>query len=146
MADATTDAHALVEDSIRKLGLDPGKARVPGATGRWVLQRGSARIGIAVHPAEGSREGSLRVAAPVVKVPDEAKRLALFTHLLELNAAELVGAAFGVAGGDVVVVAERALRDLDASEVDAAIRGVGRIADTWDDTLASRFGAPRVSG
>lgn len=140
-------ATALVEDAIRKLGIDPAEARAPGASGSYALRRGSARVAVAVHRAtEGAsaREGTLRVAAPVVKLPGDAQLGALFQHLLELNARELIGASFGVLDGEVVVVSERSLRDLDASEVDTAIRAIGRIADTWDDELATRFGAPRV--
>ncbi|MDQ3031971.1 MAG: YbjN domain-containing protein [Myxococcota bacterium] len=142
-------AIELVEEAIRKLGIDPAEARAPGG-GAYALRRGSARIAVAIHgavsAAEGvsEREGTLRVAAPVVKLPQEATRGALFEHLLELNARELIGASFGVLAGEVVVVSERSLRDLDASEVDAAIRAIGRLADKWDDELATRFGAPRL--
>lgn len=136
-------AIALVEDAIRKLGIDPAQVRAPGA--HYALRRGSARITVAVHGTEGAREGSLRIAAKVIKLPAEGERPALFQHLLELNARELAGAAFGVLEGDVVVVAERALRDLDASEVESMLLGVGRIADTYDDALAKRFGAARSS-
>lgn len=142
-------ANALVEDAIRRLGVDPQQARVTGAAAggsiSYVLRRGSARIAVAVHPSQGERAGTLRVAAPVVRLPAAEHRAALFQHLLELNARELVGAAFGLLGDEVIVVSERPLRDLDASEVDAAIRGVGRLADTWDDTLAGRFEAKRSS-
>lgn len=140
-------AVTLVEEAIGRLGIDPVKARaqVDERTVQWAVRRGSARISIAVHRGEGSQAGTLRVAAPVIAVPDAPHRLALFQHVLELNARELVGAAFGLVGDEVVVVAERSLADLSASEVDAAIRGVGRIADTYDDSLATRFGAKRAS-
>lgn len=140
-------AVALVEDAIKRLGIDPATARGPAdaRSAQYQLRRGSARIVIAIHAAEGAREASLRVAAPVIELPDEARRLALYHHVLELNAKELVGAAFGIAGSSLLVVAERSIRDLDGSEVDSILRSVGRIADTYDDALASRFGAKRSS-
>jgi hypothetical protein len=139
-------AIALVEEAIRGLGLDPEKARAASGGRSYALRRGSAQIAVTVHPGDGTREGTLRVAAPVVRLPSvEAQRNALLLYVLELNARELVGAAFGVVGEELVVVSERLLRDLDRSEVDAAIRGVGRLADTWDDVLSSRFGARRSS-
>lgn len=141
----TERAMGLVEEAIRKLGIDPAQARTPGEGVSYALRRGSARIAVAIHAGTAQRMGTLRVGAPVVKLPEEAHRAGLFAHLLELNARELVGAAFGVLDGEVVVVTERPLRDLDASEVDAAIRGVGQLADTWDDTLAGRFGVKRSS-
>ncbi|GAB4197792.1 MAG: hypothetical protein OHK0013_06250 [Sandaracinaceae bacterium] len=133
-----------VEAVIRGLGLDPAEATIPGdaSTRAYALKRGSARVVIAVHRAPGG--GTFRVLAPCVRVP-AAPPAELFRHLLELNARELVGVAFGVFGDDVVVVAERSVRDLDTSEVEAAIRNVGRIADRYDDALASRFGLQRSS-
>lgn len=141
-------AIEMVEQSLRALGLDAvaAKTRAEGGGASYALRRGSARVVVAVHPGTEQRPGSLRVAAPVVKLPSDDQRAALFQHVLELNARELVGAAFGLIGEDVVIVSERPLHDLDASEVDATIRGVGRLADTWDDALATRFGAQRSSG
>lgn len=140
-------AVTLVEEAIDRLGIDHVKARgsVDERSTQWALRRGSARIAIAVHRGEGSQAGTLRVAAPVVALPEASHRLALYQHLLELNARELVGAAFGLVADEVVVVTERSIADLNASEVDAAIRGVGRIADTYDDALGSRFGVKRAS-
>jgi hypothetical protein len=137
-------AVSHVETVIRSLGLDPAEAMIPGdaTTRAFALKRGSARVVIAVHFAESG--GTFRVLAPCVRVTSAAPA-ELFRHLLELNARELVGVAFGVFGDDVVVVAERHVRDLDSSEVEAAIRNVGRVADRYDDALATRFGVQRSS-
>lgn len=98
---------------------------------------------VAVH---GGAHGVLRVVAPVVKLPsDAAQANALFRRALELNGREIHGSAFGIFGDDLVAIAERALTDLDGSEVDAAIRGVGAVADKWDDTLAKEFATKRSS-
>lgn len=140
-------AMALVEDSIRGLGIDPAttRAREAGQIA-YALRRGSARILIAIHAPAGDRtEGRLRVVAPVVRLPPPQTELALYRRLLEANAAELVGAAFAISAGEVVVVAERTVRDLDPSEVDGMIRNVGRVADRYDDELAAAFGAQRSS-
>ncbi len=112
----------------------------------FALRRGSARILVAVHaPNPELPEGRLRVVAPVVHLPPPEREPALCRRLLEANATELVGAAFAISGAEVVVVTERAVRDLDASEVDAMIRNVGRVANRWDDALATEFGARRSS-
>jgi hypothetical protein len=138
-------AVALVEASIQKIGIDPATARIPGDahTAAFALRRGSARVVVAVH---GGAHGVLRVVAPVVKVPaDAASANGLFRRVLELNGREIHGSAFGIFGDDVVAITERSLVDLDASEVEAAIRGVGAIADKWDDTLAKEFATKRSS-
>jgi hypothetical protein len=140
-------AVALVEKTIRGLGLDPAASRTKreGAVS-YALRRGSARILVGVHaPAGDIQEGRLRVIAPVVRVPDPPRDTAIYRRVLEANAIDLVGAAFGISGNEVVVVAERNLTDLNGSEVDQLIRNVGRIADRYDDELAAAFGAVRSS-
>jgi hypothetical protein len=145
MTDSVGKARKLVEETIQKLGVDPATTRIPGdgETTAYALKRGSARVIVAVHGSTAD-DGTLRVVAPVVQVPADAGRhAAFFRRLLELNGSEVRGAAFGLFGGDAVVIVERGVRDLDASEVEAAIRNVGRIADKWDDALATEFGTVR---
>lgn len=142
----TQHAKKLVEETIEKLGIDPETAKIPGdaTTAAYALKRGSARVIVAVH-GTGS-DGTLRVVAPVVRIPaDASKQLAFFRRLLEMNGREVQGAAFGLFGDDAVVIVERPVVDLDASEVETAIRGVGRIADRWDDALATEFSTVRSS-
>lgn len=140
-------AVALVEQVIRGLGIDPGASRTEREGHvAFALRRGSARILVAVHAPHGElTEGRLRVVAPLVRLPPADREAALFRRLLEANATELVGAAFAISGPEVVVVSERSVKDLDASEVDAMIRNVGRTADRYDDELAAQYGAVRSS-
>lgn len=144
MSPDVEEALKLIESVIRGLGLDPTSATIPGdaATKAYALKRGSARVVVAVHQTETG--GTFRVLSPCVRI-ENGTSPDLYRHLLELNARELVGAAFGVFGDEVVVVAERSVKDLDASEVEAAIRNVGRIGDRYDDALAQRFGVKRSS-
>lgn len=142
------EAVALVERSIRALGVDPQQTRLAaeGGVSRYSLKRGSAGIIVSVHPpTAGREEGRLRIVAPVVRAPESDRQAALFRRLLEANAEELEGVAFGLLDDEVVLVAERSVRDLDASEVDRMIRAVGNGADRFDDLLAEEFGAPRSS-
>ena len=146
MSDEVTRAIGMVEATIKTLGVDPATAKIPGdeKTSAYALRRGSARVVVAVAKADGG-SGTLRVLAPVVRAPEAAKEAAVFRRLLELNAREVAGAAFGLFGDEIVAVAERTTRDLDASEVDAIIKNVGRVADRWDDALAKEFGLKRSS-
>lgn len=146
MTDSTARAVRLVEATIQKLGIDPASTKIPGdgQTVAFALKRGSARVIVAVHGA--GEDGAVRVISPVVRIPaDTAKHTAFYRRLLDLNGREIQGAAFGLFGDDAVVIAERSVKDLDASEVEAAIRGVGRVADRWDDALATEFGTVRSS-
>lgn len=134
-------AEALVTEVIGALGVDPAQVRT-GSTPRWVLQRGSATIVVALSDASG---GWLRVVAPVVKLPAADKLAGLSKALLAANATELLGMSFGVLSDDVVLVAAQSLAGLDAASVDATIKGVGAAADHWDDVLAEQFGTQRSS-
>jgi hypothetical protein len=139
--------RGLVETTIRGLGLDPAASRTEREGHvSYALRRGSARILVAVHPAGGDLpEARLRVVAPVVHIPPPPVDAALFRRLLEANAIDLVGVAFGISGKEIIVVSERTLPDLDQSEIDTIIRNVGRVADRYDDELAKTFGAVRSS-
>ena len=141
-------AVTLVEASITALGIDPAQSRIatPDGSNGYALRRGSAAIYVAVHPAaQGAAEGTVRVVAPVVRVTPGDKEAALYKRLLEANASEVIGVAFGLREGEVVLVAERSVKDLDQSEIDSMIRSVGRVADRFDDVLAKEFGAQRSS-
>jgi hypothetical protein len=144
-------AVALVEAAVGALGIDPAKARLPSGPGAtYVLRRGSAQVLVSVLGASGGgggdagAEATLQVVSPVVKLPPAGAREALFEKLLRLNAGEARGASFALLGDEVVLLTTRAARDLDASEVDAALRLIGRLADRFDDALAAEFGAERA--
>lgn len=141
-------AAALIEQTIKSLGIDPEATRVSAGEGRtaYALKRGSASILVVLHPPRtGEPDGTVRFVAPVIRLPAPSDRPALFQRLLELNGGELLGVAFGIVGDEVVVLSERSVRDLDASEVDATLRAVGRVADRYDDALAKEFRATRSS-
>ena len=137
-----------VEAVIGELGIDPSSARVEceGSETRFALRRGSALVLVAIHPPAGrDAEGTLRIMAPVVASGGAEDRLAMYEHLLRLNATGLRGLAFGLLDDEIVLVIERGLLDLDASEIRAALGAIGEAADHYDDELADRFGTERAS-
>ena len=141
-------AKQLVEDTIRKLGLDPTstRAQAAGATqAAWTLKRGSASVLVTVTHHEQENETFLRVASPVVTLPtDKSKLEGLFRRLLEINAAGLANAAFGLSGDRVLAVSERPAQGLGAEEVEQSIRHLAAVADTFDDRLEKEFGATKA--
>ena len=142
------NAKTLVEATIRKLGLDPAATRTASAgigQAAWTLKRGSASVLVAVTRHEGEGKSYLRVASPVVTLSaDAARHQALFRKLLELNAAGLANAAFGLIGDRVVAVSERPVAGLDEGEVEQTVRHLAAVADTFDDRLAKDFGCTRA--
>jgi len=142
------NAKTLVETTIRKLGLDPAATRAPSAgegQAAWTLKRGSASVLVSVtkHPDEGV--AYLRVASPVVNLPPDATHhLGFLRKLLELNAAGLANAAFGLIGERVIVVTERPAAGLDEGEVQQNIKHLAAVADTFDDKFQREFGCSKA--
>jgi hypothetical protein len=147
-------AAEYVEGAIRKLGLDPAAVKVRPHTApgtelhdrqvAWTLKRGSASVLVTVTHRDHEKATYLRTAAPVIVLPaDAGKHLALFRHILELNASGLANAAFGLAGDKVIAVSERPAAGLGPEEVEQCIRHLAAVADTFDDKLAKEFGAIR---
>lgn len=151
---------ALVEQTLAELGHRPAASQVsdPDASHAWRIVTGSATTLVTVvHRAAplGAGEGAapdragplgyrnafphLRVCAVVMTIDDAVDRAALFAHLLDLNA-RLCGAAFALAGDQVLLVSERPTLDLDRSEVHDIIARVTGGADDHDDELVARFG------
>jgi hypothetical protein len=141
-------AKELVEATIRKIGLDPAVTRAPSPSDTqavWTLKRGSASVLVTVTHHEHEDVSYLRVVSPVVTLPaNAANQVALFRRVLELNAAGLANAAFGLLGDRVVVVSERPAADLDAGEVEQIVRHLAAVADTFDDRLEKEFGASKA--
>jgi hypothetical protein len=143
--------RALVEGVVASLGVDPkvALAKEDAQVTSWTLQRGSAPILItlATRPAApaGQLRAYLRVISPVFTLPGADGHEALFRHLLELNAAGLANAAFGLIDQRIVAVSERPTEDLQTAEVDQMIRHLAAVADTYDNRLAAQFGGSAVA-
>ncbi len=138
----------MVEEVIADLGLSPKENELQTESGEpaWGLMKGSAQVFVFLHPGDPEDDfGILQVVSPVVTLPDVSGQLPLLRHLLETNAKEITGAAFGVRGETVVLVAGRRTEDLDHSEVKDMILRLGYYADVYDDALATQFGGRRHS-
>jgi hypothetical protein len=139
------NAKALVEATIRKLGLDPAAVLAPAhqsdTQAAWTLKRGSASVLVMVIHRAQEKSAYLRIAAPVVSLPADANQhMPLFKYVLELNAAGLANAAFGLTGDKIIAVSERPAQGLGAEEVEQCVRHLAAVADTFDDRLAKQFG------
>jgi hypothetical protein len=139
-----TEAKKLVEEALRKFGVDPASVNVKDepAQSVWSLKRGSAAVLVSLF-ARGEKD-ALRIVAPVVYF-DEARKNDLFPRLLELNTEGLQSCAFGLVKDLVICVGERPLAGLDLAEVEHIIEHVAAVADTYDDRLVAEFGGRRAS-
>jgi len=134
-----TSTIALVEAALTELGHPPPHGRMQDASAEhaWTIPKGSSLTRVTL--VNRSEFNCLRVCATVMTLDDKVDRIALYTHLLNLNAS-LCGAAFAVDEDQVLLVSERSTLDLDRSEVLDAIRRVTTYADEHDDVLVARFG------
>jgi hypothetical protein len=90
---------------------------------------GSRAATFLVQSGTGLPPIAVRVAPPIVAVnvqigpapADATHRLRLFTRLLELNAADLMYASYGLEGEQIVLSAGLALENLDINELEAAL-------------------------
>ena len=140
-------AQKLIEDVLSALGVSTEKNRLETKDGStaWGLLRGSAEVMVFLNPARDDKEDNfLRIVSPIVRLPSE-NLLPLYRRLLEHNAKDLYGVAFGVVNEDIVLVAERGTRDLDRSEVEDMLRNIGAAADHYDDMLVKEFGGRKFS-
>jgi hypothetical protein len=145
MSDFPTTVR-LLEDVLRKLGLDPTGAKVreePG-TVAWGVMRGSAQV--LLMATSSDRGVWVRAIAPVVKVPTSSEaKLTVYSRLLDLNAKTMRNAAFGVLNDNVVIVSERPAEGLDAAELEQILKHVGATADHYDDAFEKEYGLPKAS-
>jgi hypothetical protein len=140
-------AKDLVEQTIKRLGIDPTGARAKEAplAVSWTFQRGSAAILVNLTHRKEDGKLYLRVISPVMTLPEPARREALYVRLLELNGKGLANCGFGLVGDRVVVVSERPALGLDGEEAEQIIRHLAAVADTYDDRLVAEFGGTRAS-
>jgi hypothetical protein len=140
-------AQKLVEDVLTTFGASPEKNRLDTKDGStaWGVMRGSAEVMVFLNPAHHDKEDNyLRMVSPIVRLPSE-NLLPLYRRILELNAKEVYGIAFGIINEDVVLVVERGTHDLDRSEVEEMLRNISAAADHYDDKLVTEFGGKKVS-
>ncbi len=132
----------MVEGVIKALGHDPDESRIvtPAQHPAWRVQKGSAFVTVAITSDGSAGENQLLVSAPVLRLDASVDRARLFQRLLELNTTAIKGAAFGLAGDDVLLIAERSTLDLDLSEVHDVVKKVQEYADHHDDVLVAAFG------
>lgn len=131
---------AMVEEVLRGLGhvVDQSRVDSPNAERAWRVKKGSAEIAILVVDQEDFWQ--LRVVSAVMTVDDKVDLPKLYKKVLELNAHEVVGAAFALKGPHVMLRSQRSTRDLDQSEVHDIVHRVQEYADDWDDKLVEEFG------
>jgi hypothetical protein len=122
----------MVEAVLTARGLDATRHRIESGGGpAWGMTAGSAEVFIFLT-AGTQGDNFIQVGAP-----------RLLRRLLELNASEMTGAAFGLRGDEVVVTTDRSTVGLDPVEVEEMIRRVADYADHYDDALTLEFGGIR---
>jgi len=139
-------AVKVVEAVLSGLGLDPNQSRLATTDGStaFTLLRGSAEVLVFLSPAKNDGPNFIRIISPIWRLPTE-NQPAVLRKLLEMNARDLFGTAFGLMGDDTVLVSERSTKDMERSEVEEILQNIGAAADYFDDWLVQQFGGTRLS-
>jgi|SRR5215468_4690704 len=126
----------MIEEALEALGHPPDDSRSESADDMpaWRVVTGGGSH-VEVHLGVEGEKNVLRVTAIVAQVPEGAHEGPLFRKLLELNASEVKGCAFGLHGRDIVLVAERATIDLDPSETEDMLRRTEGFAEHYGKLL-----------
>jgi hypothetical protein len=134
----------MIESVLTDRSVDPLKSRIQSAAGpAWGFSQGSAEVYIFLT-AGNSGDNFIQVVSPVMRPTQETLGApAFYRRLLELNANELTGAAFGLRDEEVVLTSDRSTSGLDRIEVEEMIRRVAEYADHYDDALTLEFGGTR---
>jgi hypothetical protein len=137
----------LIESVLIDRGLDVAGSRLAGDGGpAWGLTQGSAEVYVFLTGSQSNEENFIQVIAPVMTPsPEAVQDGSLYRRLLELNATELTGAAFGLREGEVVLTTDRSTTGLDRVEVEEMLQRVADYADHYDDILTVEFGGVRHS-
>lgn len=126
---------SLVEEALYRIGITPAQARAE-QPGQWQLKRGSAEVVLAVRPGADTKGIYLTMVSAVMEAPEPTPEL--MADLLRLNQ-QMVGAAFAISEGTVVLTATL---DLVAKSPDGLAKQIDLVtyyADTLDDELKSRY-------
>ena len=134
-------AH-MVESVLQGRGLNPETSRIESEDGpAWGLQQGSAEVYIFLSSGDDG-ENYIQVVSPVM-TPTPQTFPQVMQRVLELNAEELTGAAFGLRGAEIVLTSDRSTAGLDRVELEEMIKRVASYADFYDDILTVEYGGTR---
>ena len=116
-----------MESFLLRAGLDHEEI----GEGMWLVRGGAADAGVVIHLSPPL----LVFRMKVMDLPaDEPRCAALFRRLLELNATDLVHAAYALEEGDVILTESLEVENLDFNEFQATI-------DSFQMALASHLEA-----
>ncbi|HNF48624.1 MAG TPA: YbjN domain-containing protein [Chitinophagales bacterium] len=129
----------MVENSIRKLGIDPSTCKGE-KEGQYSLNRGSAAVWIDVWHIEKEGRAYFQVMSPIMDVVNVSNKPALYEELLQIND-QLFNVAFTLYNNWVWLKTLREVDSLDENEIYAQITRVGNYADRYDDELKQKYNA-----
>jgi hypothetical protein len=116
-----------VESYLLRAGLDHEEI----SEGMWLVKAGASEAGIVIHLSPPLLVFRMKV---MDQPAEEPRCAALFRRLLELNATDLVHAAYALEEGDVILTESLEVENLDFNEFQATI-------DSFQMALASHLDA-----
>lgn len=102
----------------------------------WKFQYGTVEV--FVQLTGETEEDLFTVWSIVLPIPSQNQEK-LMRSLLEMNWSGTFEASFAVINDQVVLMSQRTVNDLSASEISRAITLVATLADQWDEELQSQY-------
>ena len=128
--------YEIVENCIRKLGLDPLTVRTE-RSGSWRLVKGSANVYIDCWYIEREGRSYFQVLSPIMKIPENQKE-SFYYDLLSFNDT-LFSCAFTLHNDWAWIKMIRECDGLDENEAFSILTRVGNYADQYDDLLKQHY-------
>lgn len=142
------NAYLLVENAIRKMGVDPALCK-SDKPGQYNMVQGSAKIWIDVWHVERENRAYFQVMSPIMVLTNVTNKLGLYEELLKVNDT-LYNVAFTIYDNFVWLKSTREVQGLDEDEVIAQIRRIGTYGDQYDDIFKQKYDStyqsPGVAG
>jgi hypothetical protein len=129
-----SNVYVLVENCIRKLGIDPANCRGE-KPGQWNLTKGSAQVWIDVM--EINQNGYLQIMGPISPVP-QTRTQEFFQEVLEINH-NLYGVGMTKFKDWIYIKTIRETNGLDENEITAQMNRIGVYADDYDDYFKNKY-------
>lgn len=127
----------LVENSIRKIGVDPAACKGE-KIGQYTLKQGSASVWVDVLFIPRENSTYFQVMSPIMSLVNVSNKLSLYEELLTINDT-FYNVAFTIYNNFVWIKTIREVKGLDEDEILAQLRRVGTYADTYDDMLKQKY-------
>lgn len=130
--------YGIVENCIRRLGIDPASCRSEDTAGHWDLKRGEILVWIDVWHIERENRAYIQVVAPIMEIPIY-RTPEFYEDLLRIND-QIFGVAFTLYNNWTCLKVIREVEELAEEEAFKMITRVGNYGIEYLKKLRKKYG------